>query len=86
MKTDIVDFPGGPAIRPGLFQGLEAPDVLPERAPTTSSPSPGWLRVVASLGGAVGIALAFPFFVVGLPFALAWRAVLASTKWRSPNS
>jgi hypothetical protein len=33
--------------------------------------------------GAAGVALLVPFFIVGLPLALAWRAVLAMTAWRA---
>jgi len=63
--------------RPGDLAAVKWP-------PTKFSPSPVWLQVLASLAGAVAVALAFPLFIVGLPLALAWRAVLAATKWRAP--
>ena len=67
---------GAAEARPG---GL----AVAKRPPTTSSPSPVWLQVLASLAGAVAVALAFPLFIVGLPLALAWRGVLAATTWRT---
>ena len=45
-------------------------------------PPSGFLRVLVSLLGAVGIALLVPLYVVALPAALIWRAILAATVWR----
>ena len=45
-------------------------------------PRSGFLSVLVSLLGAVGIALLVPLYVVALPVALIWRAILAATKWR----
>jgi hypothetical protein len=70
--------PGIAEARPGGLAAVKGP-------PTTSSPLPGWLQVVASFAGAVAVALAFPLFIVGLPLALAWRGVLAATTWRAPG-
>jgi hypothetical protein len=70
--------PGSAEARPG---GLAA---LLQQPPAMSSRSPGWLQVLSSTAGAGAVALAFPLFIVGLPLALAWRAVLAATKWRAP--
>ena len=44
---------------------------------------PAWLRVLGNLAGVVGITLLIPFAILGLPLALAWRAVLDATTWRS---
>jgi len=46
---------------------------------------PAWLQVIRNLAGVVGITLLVPFAVVGLPLALAWRAILDATKWRSDS-
>lgn len=52
-------------------------------AATASTASTAFLRGVLSWMGAAGVALLVPFFIVGLPLALAWRAVLAMTAWRA---
>ena len=44
---------------------------------------PLWLQRVASFVGLMLVVFAIPFFVLGLPLALAWRAVLSTTKWRA---
>jgi hypothetical protein len=54
-----------------------------DRVPATASTVSGtFVRGVRSLIGAAGVALLLPLFVVGLPLALAWRAVLGVTAWR----
>jgi hypothetical protein len=54
-----------------------------DRASATASTVSGtFVRGVLSLIGAAGVALLLPLFVVGLPLALAWRAVLGVTAWR----
>jgi hypothetical protein len=54
-----------------------------DRAAATASTGSGtFLRGLLSLIGAAGVALLVPFFVVGLPLALAWRAILGVTAWR----
>jgi hypothetical protein len=42
---------------------------------------PAWLRTLGSGIGMIIVVLAFPLFVVGLPFALAWRLVLEAGGW-----
>ena len=46
-----------------------------------------WLKGIMALFQGAGVALLFPLFIVGLPAALAFRAVLELTGWRilSPN-
>lgn len=51
----------------------------PAAAPTASRT---FLQGVVSWIGAAGVALLVPFFIVGLPLALAWRAILGVTAWR----
>ena len=88
MDTVLADsFPASdpPSWTPGIAEARPGGLAALKRPPTTSShPSPVWLQVVASLAGAVAVALAFPLFIVALPLALAWRAVLAATTWRAP--
>ena len=42
---------------------------------------PEWLRTVGSVIGTTIVVLAFPVFVVGLPFALGWRLVQEVAGW-----
>jgi hypothetical protein len=49
--------------------------------PLTRLERPEWLRTVGSVLGTIVVVLAFPLFVVGLPFALAWRLVLQAGGW-----
>ena len=44
---------------------------------------PAWLRTLGSFSGTMVVVLAFPLFVVGLPFVLAWRLVLEASGWRN---
>ena len=44
---------------------------------------PPWLQRLKSVVGLIAVIWAVPFFVVALPLALAWRAVLEATRWRS---
>ena len=73
-----------PSWTPGIALARPGGPAAANRPPTSVSPSPVWLKVLASLAGAVAVALAFPLFIVGLPLALAWRGVLAATAWRAP--
>ena len=62
--------------------------VRPARRPVTSSaPSSDWLTRAGghlqSTLAAIGVALLLPVFIVVLPIALVFRAVLAATHWRA---
>ena len=43
-----------------------------------------WVEHIDFLAGAIILPLLTPLLVVALPFALAWRGVLALTTWRRP--
>ena len=47
---------------------------------------PAWLKVLGNLAGVVGITFLIPFAIIGLPLALAWRAILDATEWRSRSA
>lgn len=44
---------------------------------------PRLLQQLGSLVGILAVVWAIPLFVLALPLALAWRAILAATTWRS---
>ena len=87
MDTVLTDsFPASdpPSWTPSIAEARPQSPAAVKPLQMTFSPSPVWLQSLASLAGAVVLALAFPLFIVGLPLALAWRAVLAATRWRTP--
>ena len=43
-----------------------------------------WFQSLTSLAGLLVVVWVVPLFIVGLPLALLWRAVVAATKWRAP--
>lgn len=43
-----------------------------------------WRRRISSAAALIAVVWAVPLLVVGLPLALAWRALLSATKWRAP--
>jgi hypothetical protein len=73
-----------PSWTPGIAEARPGGPAAVKRAPATSFSLRAWSQTLASLAGAVAVALAFPLLIVGLPLALAYRAVLATTRWRTP--
>jgi hypothetical protein len=57
------------------------PPVPPEVEPRERSV---WVRRISSAAALIAVVWAVPLLVVGLPLALAWRALLSATKWRAP--
>ena len=48
-----------------------------------STGAAGWLQPFISLAGVIVLVWAIPLYVVALPLALLWRAIVATTKWRA---
>ena len=71
-----------PSWTPGMAETRprHQPHVVSQRSATAA---PSWWRPIASFIALMLVVLASPLFVLGLPLALAWRAVLAATKWRA---
>jgi hypothetical protein len=70
-----------PSWTPSHASTNSARQVLSDLQPITRSRRPRWVEHVASIAGAIGIVLLSPLFIVGLPIALAWRAVLDLRGW-----
>lgn len=68
-------------IRVGVIRPVRG-SLAAERAVDVAA-RPLWLQRVGSVAGLIAVVWAVPFFIIALPLALAWRAVLETTGWRS---
>ena len=72
-----------PSWTTGIAETRPRPKLLPEPHVEPSTVSHVWLEWFTSLAKLRVVVWAVPLFVVALPLALAWRAVVAATKWRA---
>ena len=72
-----------PSWTPGIAEARPAHLATVTPLPVTSTDSPRWVQRLGSSVGAIVLALAVPLFVVGLPLALAWLAVLTAVRRRA---
>ena len=57
------------------------PRIDPQIIDTTRKPV--WLHLISSVAGLIVLVWTIPLAVVALPLALVWRAIVATTKWRT---
>lgn len=68
---------------PAPGQSVAAPAQRPVTADAVvPRPRSPFVRGLFAVFGVVGIVLLVPIFVVALPLALIWRAILATTVWK----
>jgi len=70
-----------PSWTPSHAGTTPVPHVVSDTQPMDRSRSRPWVETVTAIAGAIGIALLSPLFIVGLPLALTWRAVLELRGW-----
>jgi hypothetical protein len=66
---------------PGQFVATPAQRPVTAEAVVPGRRSP-FVRGLFAVFGVIGIVLLVPIFVVALPVALIWRAILATTVWK----
>ena len=81
FKAEGVMSVGRSDLRVGVIRPVRG-SLAAERA-VDAAAWPLWLQRVGSIAGLIAVVWIIPLFVLALPLALAWRAVLQVTRWRS---
>jgi len=81
FKAEGVISVGRSDIRVGVIRPVRGS--LAAERPVAAAAWPPCLQRVGSIAGLIAVVWAVPLYVLALPLALAWRAVLQGTRWRS---